>query len=58
MTFLLAAFAHTEIFRAVIISSLAPVIYIILISVLRNARFPALAWVGTGMAIAGSGMTI
>jgi drug/metabolite transporter (DMT)-like permease len=58
MTFLLAAFANTEIFRAVIISSLAPVIYIILMSIFRGDRFPTMAWIGTLMAIFGTALSL
>jgi len=58
MTFLLVAFANTEIYRAVVISSLAPVIYIILMSVFRGERFPVAAWIGTLLAILGASLTI
>jgi drug/metabolite transporter (DMT)-like permease len=58
MTFLLMAFANTEIFRAVIISSLAPVVYIVFMSVFRGDRFPLMAWIGTLMAILGTALTV
>lgn len=58
MTFLLAAFANTEIFRAVILSSLSPVIYILLMSVFRGERFALLAWAGTIVAVLGVAITI
>ncbi|PKQ12879.1 MAG: hypothetical protein CVT70_06955 [Alphaproteobacteria bacterium HGW-Alphaproteobacteria-1] len=58
MTFLLAAFANTEIVRAVILSSTAPVIYIFLMSAFRRERFPVLAWVGSAVAVLGVAITV
>lgn len=58
MTFLLAAFANTELFRAVILSSLSPVIYIILMALFKGERFPPLAWLGTVMAVTGVTVTV
>ena len=58
MTFLLAAFANTEIYRAVILSSLSPVIYIVLMSAFRGERFALLAWAGTIVAVLGVVVTI
>jgi drug/metabolite transporter (DMT)-like permease len=53
MTFLLAAFASTDIVRAVIFSSLSPVFYIILMSAFRSERFPLPVWFGTTIAVSG-----
>ena len=58
MTFLLAAFANTQMVRAVILSSTAPVIYILLMSTFRRERFPALAWVGSIVAVLGVAITV
>lgn len=58
MTFLLAAFATTEIFRAVILSSLSPVFYIILMSIFRGERFHPIAWFGTILAVTGVAITV
>lgn len=58
MTFLLAAFANTEIVRAVILSSTAPVIYIFLVSAFRRERFPVLAWGGSIVAVFGVAITV
>jgi len=53
MTFLLAAFAHTEIFRAVVIASLSPVLYISIMGFARGEQFPLGAWIGTVVAVCG-----
>lgn len=53
MTFLLAAFANTAIFTAVILSSTSPVIYIFIVSILRGERFPVQAWAGSVAAVVG-----
>ncbi|MCY1557793.1 EamA-like transporter family protein [compost metagenome] len=58
MTFLLAALASTGIVRAVILSSMSPVIYIFLMSVFRGERFPVAAWVGSIVAVVGAAMAI
>lgn len=58
MTFLLAAFATIEIFQAVILSSLSPVFYIIIMSVFRGDKFPFAAWVGTIVAVLGVIITV
>lgn len=58
MTFLLAALASTEIVRAVILSSMSPVIYIFLMSVFRGERFPVAAWIGSTMAVVGAAMAV
>ncbi len=58
MTFLLAAFANTEIFRAVILASLSPVQYIIIMSIWRRENFPLGAWIGTFVTLVGVVMTI
>jgi len=54
MTLLLAAFARTELYRAVILSSLAPALQVLLLRVFRGERFPVGAWAGTVIAIAGA----
>lgn len=58
MTLLLAAFAYTEIFRAVVISSLSPVLFILIMSVVRREKFPLGAWGGTLVAFAGVILTV
>lgn len=58
MTFLLAAFANTEIFRAVVLASLSPVQYIIIMSIWRRENFPLGAWIGTFVTLVGVVMTI
>lgn len=58
MTFLLAAFANTEIYKAVMISSLAPVLFILIMTVFGRERFPILAWCGTIMAVAGIAISL
>jgi len=58
MTLLLAAFAYTEIFRAVVIASLSPVLYILITGIVRGERFPFGAWLGTGVAVCGVVLTI
>ena len=58
MTLLLAAFAYTEIFRAVIVASLSPVIYIFIMSIFKKEKFPLGAWFGTVLAIGGVVITI
>lgn len=57
MTLLLAAFANTELYRAVILSSLAPVLYIVIMTTFAGERFPPLAWCGTIMAVIGIGLS-
>jgi drug/metabolite transporter (DMT)-like permease len=54
MTLLLAAFARTELYRAVILSSLAPALQVLLLRVFRGERFPVGVWAGTVIAIAGA----
>jgi drug/metabolite transporter (DMT)-like permease len=58
MTFLLAAFAYTQIFRAVVITSLSPVLYILIMGIFRGERFPLGAWLGTLVAVCGVVLTI
>ena len=58
MTLLLAALASAGIVRAVILSSMSPVIYIFLMSVFRGERFPVLAWIGSIMAVVGAAIAI
>jgi drug/metabolite transporter (DMT)-like permease len=58
MTFLLAAFAYTEIYKAVTISSLAPVLYIVIMTIFARDRFPVLAWCGTIIAVFGIGLSL
>ena len=58
MTLLLAAFASTEIFRAVVLASMSPILYIFLMSIFRGERFPVLAWGGTILAVIGVILTI
>lgn len=58
MTFLLAALASTEIVRAVILSSMSPVIYIFLMSVFRGERFPGPAWIGSIVAVVGVAIAV
>ncbi|MCC6863391.1 MAG: DMT family transporter [Rhodobacteraceae bacterium] len=58
MTFLLAAFANTEIVRAVVLSSMAPVIYILLIYAFSRERFPILTWIGSILAVLGIVITV
>jgi drug/metabolite transporter (DMT)-like permease len=58
MTLLLAAFAYTEIFRAVIVAALSPVIYIFIMSIFKKEKFPLGAWFGTVLAIGGVVITM
>lgn len=58
MTFLLAALASTGIVRAVILSSMSPVIYILLMSVFRGERFPVPAWIGSTLAVVGAAIAV
>lgn len=58
MTLLLAAFASTEIFRAVIIASLSPILYILIMGMTRGERFPLGAWIGTITAVCGVVLTL
>lgn len=58
MTFLLAALASTGIVRAVILSSMSPVVYIFLMSVFCGEKFPLLAWIGSIVAVVGAAIAI
>lgn len=53
MTFSLFALAHTNIAYAAVLSSLSPVILILILRTVKAQRFPAGAWVGTVLAVIG-----
>jgi drug/metabolite transporter (DMT)-like permease len=58
MTLLLAAFAYSDIHRAAVISSLSPVLFILIMSLVRNEKFSLGAWGGTSIAFTGVFLTI
>ena len=45
--------AYTEIYRAVVIASLSPVLYISIMGFVRGEQFPLGAWIGTVVAVCG-----
>lgn len=53
MTFSLFALARTSIAYAAVLSSLSPVILIVILRVVRRQRFAVGAWIGTVLAVAG-----
>lgn len=57
-TLLLAALAYTQVFKVAVVSSLFPILYIIIASIFLSERFVLGAWIGTILAIFGGILTV